>query len=288
MNEIPENIHFKPSSEKTNPYQIKDDNISDNKILTKDTDILESLSESNMSDNCSYKSDINIKEVMNMNNTDDSIDEHEIVDNDKNCFDDTTLMYNNNLCHEIQLLKIINQLGMPLYSYKKIINWAQEVCASQHQFQPQNTTYGQAISYFESMFHLSNCRPVKVPVKLHGDNMELDVVTFNIPAMLESLFNDSKINRYENLVVNPSNRFGKYKASNGRLEEVNSGQWYLTAYKNCIENPETDFLCPIILASDKTTLSEIGDLHVDAIFMTTSKFNNEVSYLQCLNKTLFI
>jgi hypothetical protein len=90
------------------------------------------------------------------------------------------------------------------------------------------------------------------------------------------LFNDPKINCYENLVVNPSNGFGKYESSNGRLGEVNSGQWYQNAYKNCINDPEKDFLCPIILASDKTTLSEIGDLHVDAIFMTTSIFNNEV------------
>ena len=43
------------------------------------------------------------------------------------------------------------------------------------------------------------------------------------------------------------------------------------------KNPESEFLCPLILASDKTTLSEIGDLHVDAIFMTTSIFNIKVS-----------
>ena len=62
---------------------------------------------------------------------------------------------------------------------------------------------------------------------------------------------------------------------NGRLGEVNSGQWYKTAYSNCV-TCETDFLCPLILASDKTTLSEMGDLHVDAIFMTSSLFNYQV------------
>jgi hypothetical protein len=35
-------------------------------------------------------------------------------------------------------------------------------------------------------------------------------------------------------------------------------------------------LCPLILASDKTTLSDMGDLHVDAIFMSTSIFNFKV------------
>ena len=86
---------------------------------------------------------------------------------------------------------------------KKIIEWAQEVCTSPYPFHPQNQTYEQAIKHFENMFSLTNCRPQKKQVKLHGDNKELEVVTFNIPAMLESLFEDSTINCYENLVVNP-------------------------------------------------------------------------------------
>src|SRR5687767_621246 len=97
--------------------------------------------------------------------------------------------------------------------------------------------------------------------------MELGVITFDIPAMLESLINDINLNCYENLVVNQYNQFGKYKPSDGKLGEVNSSQWYKNAYNNCIKNPGSNFLCPLILSSDKTRLSEIGDLHVDAIFM---------------------
>ena len=100
--------------------------------------------------------------------------------------------------------------------------------------------------------------------------MVLNVITFDILAMLESLINDINLNQYENLVVNPYDQFGKYESIDGRLGEVNSGQWYQNAFKNCIDNPEKDFLCPLILSSDKTTLSEIGNLHVDAIFMTLS------------------
>ena len=62
-----------------------------------------------------------------------------------------------------------------------------------------------------------------------------------------------------------------------RLGEVNSGSWYQNTYQNCIDDNNKDFLCPLILASNKTTLSKIGDLHVDAIFMTTSIFNVNVS-----------
>ena len=44
-----------------------------------------------------------------------------------------------------------------------------------------------------------------------------------------------------------------------------------------MQNPNKDFLRPIILSNDKTTLSDIGDLHVDVIFLTSSLFNVEVS-----------
>ena len=216
-----------------------------------------------------------------INNDDISIiiaeDSNEIMDDNDNNLNNNTLMYSTNLCHEVKLLKIINQHGLPLYAYQEIINWAQGVCASLCQFEPQHKTYKQAIQHLEKMFYLQNCRPQNIPVKLHVDQMELNVVTFSVAAMLESLFSDSKLNKLENLVVNSIDHFGKYGPPNGRLGEVNSGQWYQTAYSNCIKNENIDFLCPLILASDKTTLSEMGDLHVDAIFMTTSLFNYQVS-----------
>ena len=78
------------------------------------------------------------------------------------------------------------------------------------------------------------------------------------------------------MVISCPNWFSQYQPTDNRFGEVNSDTWYTTAYTNCIKDPNTDFLCPIILASDKTTLSEIGDLHMDAILMTTSLFNLKV------------
>jgi hypothetical protein len=209
----------------------------------------------------------------------------ESIDNGsgKQSFENITTNYTNNLCHEIKLLKIIQQLGMPLYSYKTIMDWAQEINMSCKRFQPQNSTYQQAIKHFEKMLNLQNCRPYNIPVKLNSDNMELNVVVFNVPAMLQSLFNDEFLNCYDNLVINTKHTFAKYEPPDDRLGEANSGRWYQTAYKTCIQDPDKDFLCPLILASDKTTLSDMGDLHVDAIFMSTSIFNYQVCLVLCIN-----
>ena len=95
--------------------------------------------------------------------------------------------------------------------------------------------------------------------------------------MLISLFDNHKLSHMDNLVVNEHDLFAKYDPEDNRYGEINSGTWYNKAYQTCIKNPEEDFLCPIVLANDKTTLSEMGDLHADAIFMTTSIFNIKVS-----------
>ena len=98
-----------------------------------------------------------------------------------------------------------------------------------------------------------------------------------------SLFDSQKLNQKHNLAVNPHDPFSKYDPDDNRFGEINSGTWYDKAYQTCVQSPEEDFLCPIVLASDKTTLSDMGDLHVDAIFMTTSIFNTKVSVASMMN-----
>ena len=188
-----------------------------------------------------------------------------------------TLHYSDNIVHEVKLLKIINELGTPLYAYKTILDWAKEAQLSNYNFESQHGTYQQTINFLEHKLLLGITRPKTITVNMYKDNMHIDVVVFDVKKMLLSLFDDVELNQKENLVVNTNDVFSKYKPPNNKLGEVNSGKWYNVAYENCISDPDTEFLCPIILASDKTTISEMGDLHVDAIFMTTSLFDYKVS-----------
>ncbi len=183
----------------------------------------------------------------------------------------------NELFHEVKLLKLLNNLGAPLYAYNSIVKWAADAQAEKFNFDTKYKNYHQIINHLEHILKMQSFRPSTITVQLKGDNKEMDVVVFDVATLLSSLFSDTELNKYENLVVNEQDRFSMYKAVDERLGEVNSGQWYKTAYHNLVGDPEDDFLCPIILANNKTTLSEMGDLHVDAIFMTTSIFNTEVS-----------
>ena len=69
----------------------------------------------------------------------------------------------------------------------------------------------------------------------------LDVVVFDFPTMLASLFSCPVLNKLENLVVNPTDRFAKFDAPKNKLGEINSGLWYDTAYSTLITDPNKDF-----------------------------------------------
>lgn len=225
--------------------------------------------DNNTDDNMSIQSS-STQIISSNQDEDESISDHSFTES-------RTLHYLDNIVHEVKLLKIINQLGTPLYAYKLILDWAKEAQISNYNFDNQHGTYQQTIKFLEHKLLLGITRPQTTTVKMYKDNMHIDVVVFDVRKMLISLFDDASLNQKENLVVNTNNVFSKYVPSNNQLGEVNSGKWYKVAYDNCISDPETDFLCPIILASDKTTILEMGDLHVDAIFMTSSLFDYKVN-----------
>jgi hypothetical protein len=72
------------------------------------------------------------------------------------------------------------------------------------------------------------------------------------------------LNKLEPLVINPTDRYGRYHSPDSHLGEVNSGQWYQDNYDKVITNPNIYFLCPIISAMDKTVISKISHLSVHA------------------------
>jgi hypothetical protein len=181
--------------------------------------------------------------------------------------------------YEAELLKIIHSIGAPNGAFQSIMSWACCAVSEGYDFQPSPLAYDRQILQLEKMVGMQSCRPTRVSVDLYRPDMEedmLDVVVFDFPTMLASLFNCPVLNQMENLVVNAKDRFAKYEAPNGLLGEVNSGVWYDKAYANLVTNPEKDFLCPIIFAMDKTVISEMAGLHVFVILFTTSIFNRKV------------
>jgi hypothetical protein len=90
------------------------------------------------------------------------------------------------------------------------------------------------------------------------------------------------LNKLENIVVNPTDCYGRYHSPKVCRAEVNSGQWYQDTYDKVIIGSAKDFFCPIIFAIDKTVISKVSHLSVHVILFTTTIFNCEVCVMQLL------
>jgi hypothetical protein len=111
---------------------------------------------------------------------------------------------------------------------------------------------------------------------LEFDGFEIPVITFDFTAQLLSLFQDSRLNQIENLVVSDEDPFSKYMPPDGLLGEVNSGDHYQIAYAELVNNPGKDFLCPIIMYMDETTISLQSQISCHPVMFTTSIFNRQL------------
>ena len=158
------------------------------------------------------------------------------------------------------------------------MEWGRDCRMDDYHFQPQPQRYESQIRNLTELVGMKGCRPTAIPVTLEPDDLVLDVIVFPFATVLSSLFNCPKLNKLENLVVNPLNRFGRFRSSDGGVSEVNSAQWYDDTYDQVIQDPDKEFLAPIIFTMDKTVISEASHLSVYVILFTTSIYNRAVSY----------
>ena len=184
--------------------------------------------------------------------------------------------YTKSARNEVKLLKLLIDIGAPNYAFQSFMEWGRNCRMDDYQFQPHPQRYESQIRNLTDLVGMKDCRPTAVPVTLEPDNLTLDVIVFPFAKMLSSLLNCPKLNKIENLVVNPLNRFGRFRSTDGLLGEINSAQWYQDTYDEVIKNPEKDFLAPIIFTMDKTVISEASHLSVYVILFTTSIYNREV------------
>ena len=125
--------------------------------------------------------------------------------------------FSNDDYQEIKLLKLLNDLGTPLYAYQKIMEWAKEAHMSNYNFDNQHTSHKQMITYLEKKLQFKMCQPTIIPVKLLHDNFQADVVVFDVRQMLMSLFDSQELNQKHNLVINLHDPFSKYDPDDNRF-----------------------------------------------------------------------
>lgn len=179
--------------------------------------------------------------------------------------------------HEVKLLKILNDVGAPLYAFETIMQWAFNARVAGYDFDPQVKHYATQMVNLQKMTNLGSIRPRVEMVKLAVDNLEIPVVCCPFVSMMLSLLNDPELNQLENLVINQSDPFGKYVPPDGRLGEVNSGAMYQLAYETMCKDPSKDFLIEVIMTMDLSVVSANSNLDSHPMMFTLAIFNSAVS-----------
>ncbi len=217
--------------------------------------------------------------VDNSHGPPDVLDEDPVGDLNLQDVTSFPVAFTNSAFHEVKLLKLLHDIGAPNYAFQSFMEWGRNGAVDDYHFQPCPQRYESQIRNLTELVGMQDCRPSILPVTLEPDNLTLDVVVFPFATMLSSLLNCPILNKLDNLVVNPNDRFGRYQSPDGLLDEINSGKWYRDTYDQTIFDPDKEFLAPIIFTMDKTVISEASHLSVYVILFTTSIFNREVSFV---------
>jgi hypothetical protein len=181
---------------------------------------------------------------------------------------------------EVCLLKLCTEMETPLYAFEEIMKWARNAFMDGYEFMPRQTTYRTQIDKLETWMGMENQRPEEVSVELPGVKDTIDVIKvtrFDFVTQLRSLLDDPVLNRDENLVINPEDRFQKYSPPDGRLGECISGSWYNHAWDEMEKDGICNFMIPIILYIDKTQISISGKLSIFPVQMSLGIFSEKAS-----------
>ena len=206
------------------------------------------------------------------------------------------------LCMEtqanIELLKMLSDLGAPLRTYQDIIRWAKKHSSHGYNFDSSRTTYGSMISHLQKTFRLQEYRPtinhlrLPCPAFSHLDYVVAEVVTFDFTKLLHSLLSDPELNTIENLTVDPSNPFAEYPTHRRNhttnqmetipLSEVHTAAWYHRTWRKMQKRSASkktkfnkNFMIGIILYTDNSVVNTSGGLCAHPVNFTLTIFNEK-------------
>jgi hypothetical protein len=180
-------------------------------------------------------------------------------------------------------LKILTELGAPLWAFKVIMDWACDASQTGYKFLPHQENYKSQLQTITKWVGMDHMKPSVVQVPLpgkHPDNA-IPITTFDFVSQLHCLLSDPELNCAQNLTVNANDPFLQYVSPGGWLHKCLSGSWYSNAWNYMEQNTNCNFMMPIILYIDKTQISITGKLSIFPVQMSLAIFNEEARCTSC-------
>ena len=85
--------------------------------------------------------------------------------------DDQPFTFTNERRVEVSLLKLLNELGAPLFAFKEIMEWAADAYHSEYKFNPDTCTHCAQIKELQKWTNMTCLRPSQEIVTLAGDGL---------------------------------------------------------------------------------------------------------------------
>ena len=163
---------------------------------------------------------------------------------------------------------MLTKANAPLYLYDQIITWSKNA-AMQHNINFSNNQIPnrkQVIINLKNQYDLHGLDPYEKEVQLRGSQCKVKLILHNFKQYLYSLLNNTSLVTEKNLLINKDSPF--ILNTSTKLDDIDSGSVYKTAFKNYVQPNSSDMLCPIIFLLTKLTLilmvdgaSSKSDLH---------------------------
>ena len=188
---------------------------------------------------------------------------------------------------EIDLLKIVNDLGCPINAYDNIMQWADKWNTDGLSFSNQDASnsFKKRSAVLKKLSHrydLDHTLPFQKTIELVNDQntnigqpLTIDVSCFDFRQQVLSLLRDKNLMHPNNLVGIDND----LSRNNEFIMEIIDSEWYENANKYYIKKYGDDksrIICGIIFAIDKTHTDSKGKLCLEAVNFTLSIFKTKV------------
>jgi len=189
---------------------------------------------------------------------------------------------------EIDLLKLVNDLGCPISAYDNIMKWANKWNTDGLYFcnhDSNNNTFKSRSAVLNKLSHrydLNQTIPFQKTIQLINDGntntgqpLFIDVSCFDFRQQVLSILRDKNLMHPNNLVGIDNNK----TRNKDLIIEIIDSEWYDNAkeyYNKKFEADESRVICGIIFAIDKTHTDSKGKLCLEAVNFTLSIFKTKV------------
>ena len=196
--------------------------------------------------------------------------------------------YQNFICHQnldscnnqdffiqLQLLQILEEIGAPLYTFDKVMEWCTRSFQNGYRFPYNFLGRKKMISQLSNIFCMRKMIPQSSSIQLHNGQTCL-VNHFDFEQMCYSILSDSNIMQDDNFNFGNNNPECFRKSKNDILSCIEDGEMFQNTLSEVCHDTH-DFLLGIKMFIDATHTDIHGDWILDPVSFTFTFFDNKIT-----------